>query len=228
MNYDAIVFDNDGVLSRISEMEAVYRAIARTFRDFGVDNPAEEDIERLFGVTLEDVIAVCGTYDVDPAPFWRRRDHYVAEAQIELVRSGEKTLYDDVAALDQLSGPLGVVSNNQHRTVEYLLDHYDMTDRFATIHGRRPTLGDIERKKPSPYYLLRAREDIGGQSILYVGDSPKDVIAAHRAGMDAAFVRRPHRRDRKLPERPAFEVVDLEELVAELTDERHVQAGAQE
>jgi len=216
VDYDAIVFDNDGVLARITEREAVREAIADTLAEFGVENPPQEHIERLFGVTIEDVMAVCSEYDIDPAAFWERRDRNVADAQIELIRAGRKDLYDDVAALDRLESPMGVVSNNQHETVEYILRHYGVDEQFHTVYGRQPTLEDVRRKKPEPYYLEQAIDDLGADRTLYVGDSPSDLVAARRAGADGAFVRRDHRVDTELPHTPEYEVRSLHTLVDQL------------
>lgn len=217
MMYDAVVLDHDGVIARITEGEAVREAIAQTFAEFGVSDPPADDIERLFGVTLPDLLSVCSKHDLDPAAFWERRDNNVAAAQIELINSGHKDLYDDVAALDRLSTPLGVVSNNQHRTVEYLLNHYELADQFATVYGRQPTLVDVARKKPNPHYLEEALSDLSAKHALYVGDSPTDIRAAHRAGIDAAFLRRSHRQSAELSHSPAFDVPDLRTLVDRLT-----------
>lgn len=213
MNYDAVVFDNDGVLVRITEGPAVQQAIADTFAEFGVENPPPEHIDRLFGVTLTDLLDICSQYDLDPAAFWERRDRNIAAAQIELIEAGVKDLYDDVSVLHDLDVPMGVVSNNQHQTVKYVLDHYDLSDQFHTVYGRQPTLEDVTRKKPNPHYLQQALTDLAAEDALYVGDSPTDVMAARLAGVDAAFLRRPHREGATLPVEPTVEVPDLETLV---------------
>ena len=206
--YDAAIFDNDGVLTYLTEIEVLERSIETTFGEFGVDAPPREDVESLYGVTVEDVEAICGEYGFDPARFWRRRDRNAALAQQAEIRAGRKPAYDDVDVLDELGVPVGVVSNNQAETVAYVVDYYDL-DSVEVCIGRPPTLDGLRRKKPSPYYLHRARERLGVENPLYVGDSPTDVTAAERAGFDCAFVRRPHRRDAELPAAPTHEVEDL-------------------
>jgi phosphoglycolate phosphatase-like HAD superfamily hydrolase len=117
-----------------------------------------------------------------------------------------------VAALDRLDVPLGLVSNNQHATIEFLLAHYDLPD-FETARGRRPTLAGAAMRKPEPDYLEAALEDLGTVDALYVGDSAKDVIAAQRAGIDSAYLRREHVADVELAAEPTFEVADLRDLI---------------
>lgn len=212
MGYDAVVFDNDGVLVELTDLDVVRAAIRETFAEFGVDDPAPEAVEGLIGVDVDGLRTIAGAYDLDPAPFWNRRDLRVATAQCERVRRGEKAPYDDVSALEALDRPLGVVSNNQQRTVDYVIDrHFD--GRFRSVYGREPTLDGIRRKKPSPYYLDRVIDELGTDDVLYVGDSNVDVAAAEAAGVDAAFLRRPHRAGYDLEREPTHELDSLDDLV---------------
>ena len=87
---------------------------------------------------------------------------------------------------------------------------------MACYYGREPTLSGIERMKPDPHYLEGALSDLkldpDRDGVLYVGDSESDVVAAAAAGIDSAFVRRPHRRDSDLHATPTHEVRGLDEL----------------
>ena len=214
-DYDAVVFDNDGVLIELTDERLLADAVRDTFAEFDVtvdeqralemvarDDPPDEAFEREFGV--------------DPERFWRRREAKASAVQREAIRRGEKALYDDVAALESLDHRLGVVSNNQHETIQFILDHHGLEDHFETVYGREPTLAGAMRKKPDPSYIEQALDDLGTRSALYVGDSEKDVVAAHRAGIDAAFLRRDHRADLELDVTPTHEVRDLAELVDRL------------
>lgn len=214
MVYETVLFDNDGVIAHRSDRAVIYDAIHRTFTEFGVTNPTDSHIQRLFRASLEDIMVVTTAYDLDPAAFWERRDRNVAQAQIELIQQGNKELYDDADVLAALPGQIGVVSNNQHQTVEYLLDHHGVTPHVDVTYGRKPTLTDLRRQKPAPHYLNRALTDLGADPTrtLYVGDSVTDILAARRAGIDAAFLRRSHRQELDLPVAPTFELDSLSEI----------------
>lgn len=216
MDYDAVVFDNDGILVELTDRALLRPAIRTAFERCGVADPEEADLERLFDVDVEDVRAVADEYDLDPSELWCERDEAVSAAQVSLLREGRKPLYDDVEAIQSLPAPRGIVSNNQHATVQAIVEHYDLGSLFEVVHGRRPTLTDVDRKKPDPYYLDLALEALSADRALFVGDSPKDLLAAENAGIDAAFVRRSHRADASLPVEPAFDVADLRELAVEL------------
>ena len=76
------------------------------------------------------------------------------------------------------------------------------------------TVESLERKKPNTHYIERALSDLSAESVLYVGDSGSDVLAAHRASPDSAFVRRPHAREVDLPVAPTHGVETLHEVAA--------------
>lgn len=77
-------------------------------------------------------------------------------------------------------------------------------DAFADCGVADPDEADVDA-------LLDVGVDPG--DALYVGDSETDLVAAERAGSDAAFVRRSHCADVELDAAPTHEVATLTELV---------------
>ncbi|WP_225334832.1 HAD family hydrolase [Halomicrobium urmianum] len=216
-DYEAVVFDNDGVLIEPTEQELLVDAVCDTFREFRVE-PDREFARRTVEESLVPEEDVRERYGIDPEAFWRRREANAATVQRGAIRTGEKGLYDDVDAIADLEGPLGLVSNNQHATIEFILDHHDLAEHFDVLYGRECSIAGARKKKPECHYIERALADLGVSDALYVGDSPKDVVAAHRAGIDAAFLRREHRTGVDLPEEPDHEYEGLRELVDDLID----------
>lgn len=210
--YDAVVFDNDGVLVERTDRGAMADAVAAAFEAVDAE-PAEEFVREFLAPKEFPEARLREDHGVDPERFWTHREAEVAALQREAVLTGEKALYDDARAIAELDHPLGLVSNNHHEIVEFVLDHHDLGDHFETVYGRRQSLDELERKKPATHYLDRALDDLGTRNALYVGDSETDVVAADRAGIDAAFVRRPHRADASLSVEPTYEVPDLRTLV---------------
>ncbi|KOX91428.1 hydrolase [Haloarcula rubripromontorii] len=212
--YEAVVFDMDGVVVEPTDRAVLVDAVVDTFAAFGVE------IDRGFAerTVAEDFVPVEAARDhgLDPEAFWHQRELTASLAQQAHVRDGGKSLYDDVAAIRDLDRPLALVSNNQHATVEYLLAHHAIGDRFESARGRAPTLAGAARRKPEPDYLEAALADLGTTDALYVGDSEKDVVAATRAGIDSAYLRRLHVADVDLSAEPTFEVSDLRALLDRL------------
>lgn len=215
MRYDTVVFDMDGVVVEPTDRAVIRESITATFEEFGVSSPPSTLVERLLDQEVP-TETLRERHDIEPAEFWTRREHNASRVQVAVAQRGEKTLYDDISVLEEIPAALGLVSNNQRPTVEFLVDHLDL-DVFETVYGREPNLTGAARKKPNPHYIERALEDLAADTALYVGDSNVDLEAAYRAGVDSAFVRRPHRVDYDLEREPTYEVSTLAEL-AELLD----------
>jgi HAD superfamily hydrolase (TIGR01549 family) len=216
VSYDAIIFDNDGVLVTPNDRGILEPAVHAAFGDVGVERPPAEQVSALCrGVDPEWLREVCASHEVDPTRFWQRRDARFAQAQRAAIHAGDKGIYDDIGVLEDLTSDhgLGIVSSNQHDTIEFILDHYGLRSRFDTWYGREPTLDSLRKKKPRPHYVERALADLGTENALFVGDNESDIRAAANAGVDSAFIRRPHRVDTDLSVEPTIEIDSLADLV---------------
>ncbi|MFC7231068.1 HAD family hydrolase [Saliphagus sp. GCM10025308] len=216
MAYDAVVFDNDGVLTTPTSYEALTRAMTIAFKRHGIDDPAQDDLETLISPTIDELEAVTDRYDLEPESLWAARERAAIEVQHEELLNGNKTLYDDVSTLETLDAPMAIVSNNQHETIENIVDHFELK-AFDPYYGREPTVDGIRRKKPTPYYLERAIDDLACANPLYVGDSWVDVAVAEALEIDSAFIRRSHREDYAFTEfgydgEPTHEITSLKAL----------------
>lgn len=216
MSYEAILFDNDGVLIERHRTGTIETQIRELLADHGAE-PDQDQLHALTWATGRRAIEqTCEELGVDPATFWARREAACSRVQQEAIRSGDKQLYPDIDAVHELADqlPLGIVSNNQQETIEFIVEHFGMQDVFETHYGREPGLEGVSRKKPAPYYPRLAQQDIGVSpgEVLFIGDSTTDIEAAHNAGMDAAFIRRPHREDYAVQAEPEYEVDRLYEL----------------
>jgi HAD superfamily hydrolase (TIGR01549 family) len=210
MRYDAVVFDADGVLVEPTAGSTLDAAIRRALAEHGISDPPSDVVDGLHATTSAGLQALAERYGLDDtAAFWASRDRHASTAQRAAIRRGEKALYDDLDAVLDLPVPKAIVSNNQQATVEFLLEHAGLADRFDPVFGRQPTLEDVGRKKPAPYYLERAIERLGADRPLFVGDSNVDLAAAEAAGVDAAFIRRSHRVDYSLEYEPTHRIQSL-------------------
>ena len=209
--YDALIFDNDGVLTTPTRREALRRAIRDAFERVGVTAPRENHVDTLFSPTVDSLRSVAKAHDVAPERLWEAREREAIEVQLAELENGNKRLYDDVESVASLQVPRAIVSNNQHETIENIVDHFGLSG-FDPWLGREPSIDGIRRKKPRPYYLERVLADLQVERPLYVGDSRVDVAAATACEIDSAFVRRDHRIDYELPTEPTYEVDSLAEL----------------
>jgi len=213
MRYDTVVFDNDGVLVGRTRFDVLETATEETFEKFDVSDPDPDYVEDMtIGATPKRVTSVCNEYGLDPDRFWRVRDRTMSGAQQAEARAGRKTPYDDISVLDDIDATFGIVSSNQQETVDFLLDHFEIGDLFETAYGRTATVESLDLRKPNSHYLDRALADIDGDNALFVGDNESDIRAAENAGIDSAFIRRPHRTDWELNVWPTWEIDSLDDL----------------
>lgn len=226
MSYDAIIFDSDGVLVEPTDPIVHRNAVRKAFIEFGVFDPDADTIDHLIEVTGDErdklsiahVQRVCEEHGIDSEAFWRRRELLAAEAQHEEIRQGRKRIYPDIGVVHLLDAPpldlpLGVVSNNQHRTVKHVLDSFHLGHHFDASYGRQPTLEGIDRRKPDTHYAERLVRELDADRPLLVGDSVVDVRTAAQLDIDSVFLDRPHRSSYRLPEPPDYEVDSLRGLL---------------
>ncbi|GAB3675848.1 HAD family hydrolase [Halopiger thermotolerans] len=239
-----ILFDMDGIiLEGPRTAPGVYDDAADAALAELDAEPTPAQRRALRGQDTEAIRERCAELGLDPERFWKLKERYASEGTHERLRSGERGLYDDVDAIrtlaDRSETPVGLVTNNRHETAKFVADFVDIS--FDVVRGRDPTIEGYRRRKPDPYYIEDAlarldgavdadgaRADgtgggTGARRGLYVGDSPKDVVAGTELGLETAFVRRPHNRDIDCPPDATYELeslTDLLELALECVDER--------
>ncbi len=160
----------------------------------------------------------CEDLGIDPARFWKRTETYASSGTHDRLRSGERGIYEDVDAIRELSDrtTTGLVTNNRHETAQFVAEFVGID--FDIVRGRDPTLEGYERRKPDPYYLEDALAELGVSDGLYVGDSPKDIVAGQAAGLETAFLRRSHNRERECPPNATDELESLTEVLSVINE----------
>jgi phosphoglycolate phosphatase-like HAD superfamily hydrolase len=215
MQYDAVLFDMDGViLTGRGTARAVYHeATRRAFRAFGVETYDAEQVRAFTDPDFGELAAICDAFGLDLEAFWRRREALATTLATDRVGTPSRTLFDDAETVGRLpaSLTLGVVSNNRQATVDYVLDYFDLASTFAVVLGRDPTVAGYRRRKPDPYYLSRALDALDADAAVYVGDRSSDVVAATAAGVDAVLLDRPEHEPPAACE-PTYTISSLREL----------------
>lgn len=212
MAYDAIYLDMDGVLlAGYHTDRSVYRqAAAATVADFGGEYGGAPPMDLVDPDTVADVRAICDELSLPTAAAWAYRERAATTIENERIVAGDRTVFPDTAALDALECPVGVVSNNRHGTVRFVVEHFGLP--ATVVRGRFPTLAEFGRLKPDPHLLSWAVDRLDAEDVLFVGDRRTDVEAAHRAGIDAALLSRDGDPSDGDPE-PEHHIESLEEVV---------------
>ena len=210
-----VLFDMDGVILEGARTDPQVYADAAdaALAELGADpTPAQR---REFRTHACDAIRThCETLGIDPARYWELKETYASSGTHDRLRSGERGIYDDIDAIRELTArtTTGLVTNNRHETAEFVAEYVGLD--FDVVRGREPTLEGYGRRKPDPYYIEDALDDLGVADGLYVGDSPKDVTAGRAAGLETAFLRRSHNRERACPKAATYELESLTELLS--------------
>jgi len=215
MEYEAVMFDLDGVIVERTPSYVFNQSVKQAFATFDITNPREEDY-KLLRQNVEDLPLHADQfekqYGVSAAKLWEKRQEFNLWGQLEAIRNGEKQQYSDAEVIASLSQDLAVVSNNQTPAVKKVLAHYGLDTHFEVQYGIDPRLTELSRRKPNPEHIDRALTTLDADIALYIGDKESDVIAAENAGIDSAIVRREFNADRTFDTQPTYDLGSLNEL----------------
>jgi len=174
-NYDYILLDWDGNL-------------AKTL-DLWLDATREVLLKRGINVTDEQIGASFGAFIahskewgvVDPEQALQEAD------QIAKQKLPDVDLYPDaLEVLENLHAQnkhLALITSSPHENVKNLLIKYRLNKFFEVIVAA----DDTTNHKPHPEPLEKALAALGGQKekAIMIGDSDKDILAAHSFGIDS-------------------------------------------
>ena len=218
--YEAVLFDMDGVIleGRGTDPAVHRRALDDVLTDRGLTVP-DDHYDALGSDGYDEAFrAACASVGVDAPTLFHEREMRSATRGVARLAAGSRGLYPDVEAIDRLANhtSVGLVSNNYHPTVEFVVDHFRLS-AFGVARGRDLGLDGYQRRKPNPHYLNEALDALGVSTGLYVGDRETDVLAAERAGLESVFIRRAHNAAVDLDVEPTVEIESLDALVSLVT-----------
>lgn len=179
-NFDAIIFDFDGVLLE-SEFEG-NRQLAELLTDLGHRHSVEDALERYVGLAGKDFFATIEKHIGEPLPpaFFERRKGQSIRALQEGVRAV-------VGAVDFVRSlppdlPRAVASSSSTRWLHGHLEHLGLRDAF----GDHVYSGNehVERGKPEPDLYLYAASQLGAdiRRSVILEDSAIGVTGALASG----------------------------------------------
>jgi HAD superfamily hydrolase (TIGR01549 family) len=176
------ILDIDGTLVDTNYHHAI--AWYRAFRQHDVILPIWR-IHRHIGMGGDQVVAALAGDEVE-------------EEKGDAIRTAEKALYlalieevepmhgarELIADLKDAGHTVVLASSAKDDEVDHYLDLLDARD----LADDWTSSGDVETTKPAPDLVEAAREKAGGGDAVMVGDTPWDVKAAARAGVETIAV----------------------------------------
>lgn len=184
MKFNAFIFDLDGTL--LDTMPDLVFLTNRILREVGAPEHTQEEILGYIGAGVRRLIYMALPPDASPEQTERAmelwNEHFAEYHEHTVPYEG---IVELLAELRHRGCALGVVSNKLQSGVDVVMDA-KLPGAVDVMYGE----SDVTPRKPDPAGILKAMEALGADpaSTLYIGDSPSDAVAAHRAGCRAAAV----------------------------------------
>ncbi len=181
-NFKYVFFDLDGTL--IDTVPLILESFNYTFmHHFGETRPEEETISYIGMPLINHLKSIYPGKEEELAKTYReyndkKHDNYVA------IFLG---IYHLIKALHEKGIVMGVVTSKRRELAVRGLKLFNLMDYFAFVNGSEAS----QKHKPEGEPLLKAMEIINAQNkeeVLYVGDSPLDILCAKNAGVRSAAV----------------------------------------
>ena len=184
-NYDAILFDFDGVLSDTEPLH--FRCWKEVLADFGVYPTWEWFAKNCIGVSEHGTLQAFRLLASPPLDFDALWAQYPRKKELfrKVIAEGVPLVPGARELLQELHGRYGiaVVSSSARQEVQPALEIAGVWQYFgAAVCG-----SEVERLKPAPDPYLRAAELLNSKFPLVVEDSAAGIASAQAAGFD--FVR---------------------------------------
>ena len=182
MRYRTVLFDLDGTL--LDHLTAIHRSYAHTLPLLGLPAPTREQVRRAIGGGLENAMRrFVREADLPRAltiysEYW---DRTMLEG-VELMPGADALL----RALHDLGCTLAVFTNKYGSSSRLVCDALGIAPLFRGIFGAH----DTPWLKPDPRYVAHVLSTVGGEAATacLVGDSPFDIEAARKSGLDCFLV----------------------------------------
>jgi HAD superfamily hydrolase (TIGR01549 family) len=206
----AAILDIDGTLVDTNYQHAI--AWYRAFRDSELILPVWR-IHRHIGMGGDQLVSALAGDEFEDERGDAVRDaeseHYMSLIEEVEPMDGARDL---IVALCEKDAPVILASSAKEDEVEHYLDLLDCRD----IVDGWTTSADVEATKPEPDLVHAALERAGAEEGVMVGDTPWDVHAARKAGVDTLAVLTGGFSEAELREAGAVEVF---ESVTELCEQ---------
>lgn len=186
-SFDAVLFDNDGVL--VDTEPLFLRATQELLATVGVVVDAEvyREICLVRGASVFELAEAKGLTAEDIRTLRARRDARYGD----LIRAGVEVLPGVRSTLRRLRGirPMAIVTSSERSHFDDIHRQTELVEHFQFVL----TNGDYARHKPhpDPYLLAATRLGVPPERCLVIEDTERGLAAAHSAGMTCIAIPQP-------------------------------------
>ncbi len=182
---EAIIFDMDGTL--IDSLRDIAESMNHVLSDNGMRTHTLAEYRSYIGNGVSMLVSRACGYGPGEGCFDKIKreysEYYTAHSS---VYTAPFDGVDEELRRLRKRYKLAVLSNKGDRDIRALVDRYFAEIGFTAVHGQ---FGDF-KVKPDPALALYTAEELGVEprKILFVGDSPEDIMTGRNAGMRTAGV----------------------------------------
>lgn len=175
------VFDCDGTL--VDSGATIYRALAQTLSESGIDVPPPEVCRRVIGLSLIEAMARLVPGAVPEEHVRLAEDYKRHFVSMRFAGRVEEPLFDGVIelldALEESGWLLAVATGKSDRGLRHCLDLHGIHPRFVSLQT-----ADRHPSKPHPSMVLQAIAEAGAapETTIVVGDTSYDMAMGAAAG----------------------------------------------
>jgi phosphoglycolate phosphatase len=177
-----IIFDMDGTL--INSGSLIANTINHVRENIGL-NPMDRDI----------ILRHVNDPHTNPAMFFYESESFSDEQTVLFEEYYHDNFYLDLELYDGVTHLLdtlydnywlSIATNANDYVAKKMLQHLNIKDYFATIVGAN----NVPSPKPEPDMVIKilTEHNLLKNETILIGDSPKDRLAAQRAGIDSILV----------------------------------------
>jgi HAD superfamily hydrolase (TIGR01509 family) len=170
-----IVFDLDGTL--VDSLSTTFDAFNFGITQLGGRVHTPQEIMNYFGTGEHEIFAKILGKDQAEAAYSLCRAYLNQNLTQIPLHSGVGDLLENLKS----SGiPIAIFTGRSWNTTELILKHHQILDRFVTVIAN----DHVAQPKPAPdgLHLALSRMKLHPSEVLFIGDSPMDMVASRAAG----------------------------------------------
>ncbi len=170
-----IVFDLDGTL--VDSLGVTFDAFNHGILQAGGKKHTPDEIMHYFGTGEDEIFKQILGQDSAPQAFSEFRDYMDAHLTQVPLHSGAGDLLEK---LKSKAVPISIFTGRSWDTTEMILRYHGLLDRFITIVAHDHV--DFPKPSPAGLHIALSKMKLQPTEVLFVGDSPVDMMASRAAG----------------------------------------------